>query len=223
LVESLNVDIGWIRQHAEVGEQARRWALAKRPGSLLLRSPAPEQAERWIASRPPGAPVPTEETKAFVTEGRRSAIQRRNILTASLAIGLLVALAFAGVAYWQRGLAIEQRRIADQQREAAEEQRKSAEEQRGIANEQRDVAERRRTAILAETATGERLRGKLDSALRLSVHAARIDLSIDHSASSASPARSGLAAAVLQSNWRLTMSGHKGGVTSAAFSPDGKR
>src|SRR6185437_9573781 len=55
LAEALDTDISWIRQHTEFGEQARRWALAKRPGGLLLRSPVLEQAERWIASRPKGA------------------------------------------------------------------------------------------------------------------------------------------------------------------------
>ena len=52
LAEALNTDIAWIRQHTDFGEQARRWALAKGPTGLLLRSPVLEQAERWIASRP---------------------------------------------------------------------------------------------------------------------------------------------------------------------------
>jgi hypothetical protein len=50
LAEALNTDIGWIRQHTEFGEQARRWTFAKEPSGLLLRSPVLEQAECWIAS-----------------------------------------------------------------------------------------------------------------------------------------------------------------------------
>ena len=110
LAEALQTDIGWIRQHTEFGEAARRWSAAGRPGGLLLRSPALEEAERWIASRPRGAPEPTAETQAFVAESRRGATRRRNILTGSLAAGLVVALALAGLAYWQRGIAVEQRR-----------------------------------------------------------------------------------------------------------------
>jgi nucleoside 2-deoxyribosyltransferase len=45
LAEALNTDISWIRLHTEFGEQARRWASAKSPNGLLLRSPALEQAE----------------------------------------------------------------------------------------------------------------------------------------------------------------------------------
>jgi hypothetical protein len=106
LAEALQTDIGWIRQHTEYGEAARRWTAGGRPGGLLLRSPVLEDAERWIASRPRGAPEPTADTQAFVTESRRGATRRRNILTASLAAGLFVALALAGVAYWQRGVAV---------------------------------------------------------------------------------------------------------------------
>src|SRR5262249_14571763 len=39
LAEALGTDIAWIRQHTAFGEQARHWALAKRPRGLLLRRP----------------------------------------------------------------------------------------------------------------------------------------------------------------------------------------
>src|SRR5262245_10071589 len=79
LAEALATDIGWIRQHTQFGEQARRWAAAKAPSGLLLRSPVLEEAERWIAARPRGAPAPTEETQAFVTRSRQAATRRRNV------------------------------------------------------------------------------------------------------------------------------------------------
>jgi tetratricopeptide (TPR) repeat protein len=120
LAEALQTDIDWIRQHTEFGEAARRWSTAGRLGGLLLRSPVLEEAERWIASRPRGAPEPTQETQVFVAASRRGTTRRRNILTGSLAAGLVVALALAGVAYWQRGIAVEQRQIAEQQRKRAE-------------------------------------------------------------------------------------------------------
>src|SRR6516165_2929538 len=109
LASALNTDISWIRLHTELGEQARRWALAGRSNGLLLRSPVLEQAERWIASRPRGAPAPTEETQLFIRHSRQAATRRRNVLTGSLAAGLVVALSLASLAYWQRGIAVEQR------------------------------------------------------------------------------------------------------------------
>ena len=146
LAEALRTDLGWIRQHTEFGEAARRWGVAGRPGprGLLLRSPTLEEAEHWIASRPSGSPEPTEETRAFIAASRLAATQRRNVLTASLGAGLLVALVLAGLAFWQRNLAVEQRGIADEQRTLAEQQRNEAQTQRGIAEQQRSEAETQR-------------------------------------------------------------------------------
>jgi tetratricopeptide (TPR) repeat protein len=119
LAQALRTDIAWIRRHTEYGEAARRWAGAARPGGLLLRSPVLEDAEHWIAARPRNAPEPTEETRAFVTDSRRGATRRRNILTGSLAGGLVLALGLAGLAYWQRGIAIEQQKYAERALDAS--------------------------------------------------------------------------------------------------------
>ena len=72
LAEALDTDIAWIRKHTEIGEHARRWDAAGRPGpdGLLLRPPILDEAEGWIAWRPRAAPEPTEETRAFVVASR---------------------------------------------------------------------------------------------------------------------------------------------------------
>jgi WD40 repeat protein len=100
LVEALRTNIEWIRKHTEYSEAARRWAVAGRPGprGLLLRSPILEDAEQWVAVRPEGAPTPTEDTLDFVKQSRRAATQRRNILTGSLGVGLVLALSLASLA-----------------------------------------------------------------------------------------------------------------------------
>ena len=122
LAEALATDIDWIRKHTEFGEVAHRWSPDGRPGprGLLLRSPRLDEAEHWIASRPQGAPVPTDATQAFILDSRRGATRRRNMLTASLAAGLFLALGLSGFAYWQRGIAIEQRGIAKSEATRAE-------------------------------------------------------------------------------------------------------
>jgi formylglycine-generating enzyme required for sulfatase activity len=79
LAQALHTDIGWIRQHTDYGEAARRWSAAGRPGGLLLRSPALDVAEHWITSRPHGAPAPSEETQAFVAESRQGARSARRL------------------------------------------------------------------------------------------------------------------------------------------------
>src|SRR5258705_7838208 len=122
LADALSTDIDWVRKHTYFGEQALRWSRAGRPGprGLLLRSPVLEEAEHWIAIRPATGPSPTEATLLFISESRRAATRRRNILTSSLGAGLALALALAGLAFWQRGVAIEQESLAIQQRDSAQ-------------------------------------------------------------------------------------------------------
>jgi WD40 repeat protein len=130
LVEALSTDIGWVRRHSEYGEIARRWAQAGRPGpqGMLLRSPLLEEAESWIAARPANAPVPTDETRALILASRRAATRRRQAVTAVLAVGLALALALSGFAFWQRQAARESERAAIAARSAEAEQRRLAEE-----------------------------------------------------------------------------------------------
>jgi hypothetical protein len=107
LGEALTTDIEWVRRHTEVVEKAWRWAAAGRPGrgELLLRSRTLEEAEQWIASRPHEAPQPTEATQPFIAASRRAATRWRNIVSAGLGAGLIVALGLTVVALWQRGKA----------------------------------------------------------------------------------------------------------------------
>jgi WD40 repeat protein len=91
----------------------------------------------------------------------------------------------------------------------------------------RQEAEAQGLRALAEVAITEQLRGNLDGALRLGVHAARLGLREDQNATTASQARAALAAALSQSDWRVTLSVNDGDshsvVRSVTFSPDGSR
>jgi len=128
LAEALSTNIDWVRRHTELGDLARRWALAGRPGpkGLLLRPPTLEEAESWIGARPHGAPEPTETLQTFITESRRAETQRRKTLTLSLGLGLAIAVILSGLAFWQRSVAVENARIAEAQRVAAEDARNQA-------------------------------------------------------------------------------------------------
>jgi WD40 repeat protein len=78
--------------------------------------------------------------------------------------------------------------------------------------------------LLAHVGDAERLRGNLDTALRLCVHAARRDLEAQHRTAGSSRVTAALVSAVFQSNLRqLALRGHEGSVNFAAYSPDGKR
>ena len=91
-----------------------------------------------------------------------------------------------------------------------------------VANVREKAAlDREQVNLLAHAADAQLLNGHLDSALRLAIEDARLDQPANTGANS--PALAELAAAFFQSNWRQTLSGHKGGVWSAAYSADGSR
>lgn len=210
LAEALATDIDWVRKHTEFGEAARRWAEAGRPGprGLLLRSPVLEEAERWIAARPPGAPPPTEETQALVTESRRAATRRRNVLTGGLAAGLVVALGLAGLAYWQRGVAVEQERIAQAQR--------------SLAIQERDRALLTQSRFLADVAQQNTRADDAGTAVLLALEAlpdARASVSRPY----AHEAETALAGALQDLRETAMFEAHAREVSQAVFSPDGRR
>jgi formylglycine-generating enzyme required for sulfatase activity len=109
LANALQTDIGWIRQHTEFGEGARRWLAARRPTGLLLQSPVLEVAEYWIVSRPHGAPEATEETQAFIAESRQAARfgQRRRRIVQAVVYVLLIGI-IAGLVGWINQLYIKE-------------------------------------------------------------------------------------------------------------------
>jgi hypothetical protein len=116
IAKVLSTDIDWIRKHTELGAQARRWMIARsrRQRGPLLRSRMLKEAERWLAAHPQDAPQPCAATKALISESRRAARQRRNVFTATLGAGLIVAVGLASLTYWQRSVAMAQRDVAEQ-------------------------------------------------------------------------------------------------------------
>jgi dipeptidyl aminopeptidase/acylaminoacyl peptidase len=175
---------------------------------LLLRSPVLEEAERWIASRPANAPAPTQETQIFISESRRAAMRRRNILSGSLAAGLVMALGLAGLAYWQRGI--------------AEEQRVQANEQRAIAITQRDTALLTQSRFLTDAANQRVTADDAASGVLLALEALP-----DETGGIERPYASEAEAALFGARQSLretaVFSEHADRLTSAVFSPDGRR
>jgi hypothetical protein len=133
LYAALLTDIEWIREHTRLLERAIIWQQKASGRYELLSGRALEEAERWLARKPASADVPTALHLEYVKASRDAATHRRNVLTASLATGLLLALALAGLAYWQREVAIEQELIAQEQRAIASKNETEAKEQRDQA------------------------------------------------------------------------------------------
>jgi WD40 repeat protein len=185
-----------------IERQFERWSQAGGGArrQLLLRNPdlanAADLARRW--GNELGAPV-----RDFI---KRSASRARLAQTLTAAAAAVFALV-AGAAFYAERQAVSAQQEANVQRE-------------GAIHAQGET-ERRQVNLLAEIGTSERLRGNLDGALKLGVHAARLAASLGQDGAGISAPRSALAATVWQSEERINLSWHVDQVTSAAFSPNG--
>ena len=88
---------------------------------------------------------------------------------------------------------------------------------------QEAMLEHAQANILGQLSETKLSRGEIDGALRLAAFGTGIDLALSSDVVKASTASAALAAAVSKANWRFSLGGHDGPVTSAAYSPDRSR
>jgi hypothetical protein len=84
LVDALNSDLDWLREHTRYLQRATEWDAGGRPANRLLSGPDIETAKAWAARRPKNAPAPTELHLEFIRdspaeEGRRQSSEQRRL------------------------------------------------------------------------------------------------------------------------------------------------
>ena len=111
LVNTLETDVPWIREHTRIGALAQRWQGqgAGKGQDLLLRGGELDAAERWSATRPVKAPNLNDAHIAFLASSRRAATLRQRWVAGISTGAAVVAIALAGVAYIQSEEARRQR------------------------------------------------------------------------------------------------------------------
>ena len=85
LVDALNSDLDWLREHTRYLQRATEWDAGGRPANRLLSGPDIETAKAWAARQPKKAPAPTELQLEFIRdsqaeEGRRQSSEQERRL-----------------------------------------------------------------------------------------------------------------------------------------------
>jgi pSer/pThr/pTyr-binding forkhead associated (FHA) protein len=171
LVQALNTDRAWIKEHVRLADWALEWRTRGKPAAMLLRGAALEAGEIWKNQRPRGE-TPAEVVLELLEASRRGRLRRlRNWAAGSVAL-LAGAVLLAGwmnlgplsamresagkereqreAAEQQRQVALEQAQRERQQREAADRLRLAALDQERREREQREAAERERQAAVEQ-------------------------------------------------------------------------
>ncbi|NWG07421.1 MAG: TIR domain-containing protein [Chloroflexi bacterium] len=169
LVESINTDLEWVRQHTRLLERALEWERKNKNNSFLLVGTDLEDAERWMseaATKPNRQVLPLQVE--YIRASRAREISRQRSLLVGVSLALVVSIVLGVLALIARNDANEQRKVAvtkqaeaeaaqlraeqnelyakqeearaEQNQQLAEEKQKEAEEKTNLANAQRSAA-----------------------------------------------------------------------------------
>ena len=162
LVESINTDLDWVRQHTRLLERAIEWEKKNRNSSSLLSGSDLDEAEKWMtdaAAKPNRLVVPLQAE--FIRSSRQAALRRQRGLLVGVSVALVIsvflsflavfqanrariseatAIANANIAATQKAIAEENANIAATQKAIADEKRLEAEVKTNLANAQRSAA-----------------------------------------------------------------------------------
>ena len=112
LIRALDTDVDWVRGHTKWGQRAEGWQRGGHDRGALLRGQELRDAETWLAGQAGKTPAPTAAHAEFVLRSQRESRNRTRKLLSAVAVALVISLALAGVAFWQRSVAIKNFRQA---------------------------------------------------------------------------------------------------------------
>jgi WD40 repeat protein len=166
LIEAVNTDLGWVRQHTRLLEQALEWDQKSRNNSFLLNGTELEEAEKWLTdasgkSNRQVLPLQAE----YISISRTAAIHRQRSLLIGVSLAAVISLAAAAIAIVQyfeannqkvraeqnAALAIANQQKADQNALEAETQADAARQAQARAEENERIARAERRAAQAQT------------------------------------------------------------------------
>lgn len=113
LIEAMDLDLEWVREHARLLVRAREWDKEGRENSLLLRGRDLKEAEQWlISSGRDEKRQPTRLQSEYIVASRQVENRRRNIALALTFMALIVSIGLGIGAWLQRNVAKYEARLA---------------------------------------------------------------------------------------------------------------
>jgi len=191
LVESINTDLGWVRQHTRLLERATEWEKKKKGSGYLLQGGDLDDAEHWMmeSTAQPNRDVLPKQAE-YIQTSRKVAVQnqRRVLIAVSLlAVAAVVLGIFALFSRNQAIVAENSAKAAEADAKVAEAAAKSSEAtavanehiaatQKAIAEENQKLAEEKTNLAKAERSAAEAQilqsrAGELDASTLLAIDA----------------------------------------------------
>lgn len=132
LVEAINTDLDWVRQHTRLLQRSVEWQKKKRNSGFLLHGADLEEAEIWrTAASAKETRQITPLQAEYIQASRQEAIRRQRWLLIGVSGALVLTIFLAVMAFYQRGVALDREEARATQQFIAEANGATA-----VANEQ---------------------------------------------------------------------------------------
>src|SRR5436190_5229644 len=120
LISALDTDLKWVRAHTRLLTRAIEWDANGRNNSFVLRGEDLRAAEQWLAQAGTNKDrQPTALQTEYIIASRKAAARRQRITLGAVTFGLVVAVAFAILAFFARQEAVKQEAKAKDQTQVA--------------------------------------------------------------------------------------------------------
>jgi WD40 repeat protein len=182
LIQSINTDLGWVRRHTRLLEQAMEWDEQQRNISFLLNGTELEDAEKWMADASAHenrqlVPIQAE----YITTSRKQADRRQRMVLAGVSLALVVSIVLSifawiarndakaaqAIAQTSEAIAIQHQHEASTAQANAEENQQIAEQKKKEAEEKTNLAIANRSA--AQSQIYQSRSGELDTSTLLAI------------------------------------------------------
>jgi hypothetical protein len=95
LIEALQTDLDYVRNHTRLLVRAREWDMRGRDGSFLLSGTAVREAQEWQASSAGMKPAPTALQSEYILASQRAEASRQRRILVGVSVALIAAVALA--------------------------------------------------------------------------------------------------------------------------------
>jgi len=145
LIQSINTDLGWVRQHTRLLEQATEWGEKSHNNSFLLNGTELEDAEKWMAQASGHTnrqivPIQAE----YITASRKHADRRQRTVLAGVSLALVVSIVLSIFAWIARNDAKDAQAIAQTSEAIAVQRQYEASTAQAVAEENQLIAEQKK-------------------------------------------------------------------------------
>jgi WD40 repeat protein/type II secretory pathway component PulM len=139
LIEALDTDLGWKREHTRLLVRAKEWERSKKEDSFLLRGKDLREAEQWLTKSVEKQSATSLHSR-YILSSRQAATRLQRIIIGAVVVAFLIAVGLAIYAFRQKNLAQREQSFANAKAIEAQIEKQAADDNAAEATRQKNTA-----------------------------------------------------------------------------------